>query len=202
MQEYALVFKIYAEKFNSKGSIVKALEKVPEEYGKDNVYVRTELIYRVISTFVSLVNTEKMMTDLCAKEVKKHPLWETFFNDVKRCGPLMAAICIAYLDPYKTRWPSSFWKYTGLDVVTDANDSHGRGRSDTVTVDYIYKNGERATRRGLSYNPFVKTKLVGVLGPSFLKAGKDTHYARKFNLVAQACYQKQIYSYNISVPVG
>lgn len=176
LDEFALVSQVYADKFQSKGSIVKVFldGDVP------NLFIRTELTYNMVSTFTLMSQTEKKMVDVCAKEVKKHPLWNAFFKDVKGCGPLMAAVCIAYLDPYKARWPSSFWKYCGLDVVVDENGSHGRSRRDAFMVEYVNKKGEKAEKRSLGYNPTVKTKLVGVLGSSFLRAGKDAKYAKVY----------------------
>lgn len=176
LDEFALVSKVYAEKFSSKGSIVKALLATENT----NVFIRTELTYNMVSSFTMMSQTEKRMVDTCAREVKKHPLWDAFFKDVKGCGPLMAAVCIAYLDPYKARFPSSFWKYCGLDVVVDENGSHGRSRRDAFMVPYINKDGEEAEKRSLGYNPVVKTKLVGVLGSSFLRAGKNAHYAQVY----------------------
>lgn len=49
----------------------------------------------------------------------------------------------------------------------------GRSRKDFCLVkkDYINKDGEEAQRDSITFNPFLKTKLVGVLGTSFLRAG-------------------------------
>jgi hypothetical protein len=51
--------------------------------------------------------------------------------------------------------------------------SVGRSRREVCLVDreYVNKDGEQATRRSITYNPFLKTKLVGVLGTSFLRSG-------------------------------
>ena len=103
---------------------------------------------------------------------------ECFFKDIKGCGPLMSAVCIAYLDPYKARWPSSFWRYCGLDVVHDEEGSHGRSRRDAYMMTYIDDDGAEKERRTFGFNPVVKTKLVGVLGTSFLRAGKEAQYAK------------------------
>lgn len=176
LDEFKLVSEVYAKKFDSKGSIVKALV----ECGTTNVFIKTDLTYSMVASFTQMSQTEQKMIDVCSREVKKHPLWDAFFKDVKGCGPLMAAVCIAYLDPYKARYPSSFWKYCGLDVVTDENGSHGRSRKDAYMVPYIDKNGHEAERRSLGYNPTVKTKLVGVLGSSFLRAGKEAQYAKVY----------------------
>jgi hypothetical protein len=49
----------------------------------------------------------------------------------------------------------------------------GRSRKDFCLVkkEYINKEGEAAQRDSITFNPFLKTKLVGVLGTSFLRAG-------------------------------
>lgn len=49
----------------------------------------------------------------------------------------------------------------------------GRSRKDYCLVqrDYINKDGNSAVRDSITFNPFLKTKLIGVLGTSFLRAG-------------------------------
>ena len=56
----------------------------------------------------------------------------------------------------------------GLDV---AGDGKGRTRKQEHLVDREYKdkNGNDATRKSITYNPFAKTKLMGVLAGSFLR---------------------------------
>ncbi len=174
--EYKLITHVYAEKFSSKGSVAKALAEV----GANNIYIRTELTYNMVELFTRMSQTEQHMIDTCAKEVKKHPLWDAFFKDVKGCGPMMAAVCIAYFDPYKARFPSSFYRYAGLDVVVDEDGVHGRSRKDAFMVKYINSKGEEAEKKSLGYNPKLKTKLVGVLGTSFLRAGRDGKYAKMY----------------------
>lgn len=174
LNEFKLVSDLYANKFNNKGSIVKAL--LAEDV--DHVFIRTELTYSMVESFTQMSKTEKRMIDICSREMKKHPLWDVFFEDVKGCGPLMAAVCVAYLDPYKARWPSSFYKYCGLDVVVDEQGAHGRSRKDAYMAPYIDRDGNETEKRTLGYNPVVKSKLVGVLGTSFLRAGANGKYAK------------------------
>jgi hypothetical protein len=47
----------------------------------------------------------------------------------------------------------------------------GRSRKDHCLVDreYIKKDGVKSIRKSITYNPFLKTKLIGVLGTSFLR---------------------------------
>jgi hypothetical protein len=54
-----------------------------------------------------------------------------------------------------------------LDVV----GGKGRSRIKEHLVDstYIDADGKEQTKKGISFNPFLKTKLIGVLGSSFVK---------------------------------
>jgi hypothetical protein len=98
------------------------------------------------------------------------PIYQKYLEQQVGIGPAMAAVLISYLDPAKARHVSSFWKYAGLDV---AHDGAGRSRHKQHLVErqYTDKAGKEATRMGITYEPFLKTKLMGVLGPSFLRSG-------------------------------
>lgn len=65
----------------------------------------------------------------------------------------------------------------GLDV---AEDGRGRTRKQEHLVDrqYTDKNGNEATRKSITYNPFAKTKLMGVLAGSFLRCASP--YAKVY----------------------
>lgn len=50
---------------------------------------------------------------------------------------------------------------------------------------YTNKKGEETTRKGITFNPFLKTKLVGVLGSVFIKLGgayREVYDGYKFRL--------------------
>lgn len=133
----------------------------------------------IISSYTELVLVDQFLT-LQAHEdaqfrqfevvLKRIPIYNEYLRDVVGVGPAMAAVLITYLDPAKARYASSFWRYAGLDLGSD-----GRGRSrrqeHLVEREYTDKNGKLATRMGVTYNPFLKTKLMGVLGGSFLRTG-------------------------------
>jgi hypothetical protein len=154
------------------------------------------------------------------------PIYDQFLSQVRGVGPAMAAIIISEIDIHRAEYPSSLWKYCGVDVVrvgiyTDASgkeciisaedvesyygDVHFdedqgdfytvngslvnrmtgpkgepvtwdyKGRSlkkyCLVTREYTNKEGVLTNRMGITYNPFLKTKLIGVLGNSFLRSG-------------------------------
>jgi len=108
-------------------------------------------------------------------------IWEWLkSSDVSGCGPAMAAVIISEYDINKSIYVSKMWSYAGLDV---ARDGRGRGRYENHLVerDYINKKGEPDTKKGISFNPFLKTKLMGVLGPQFLRQQRhNDHYAKIF----------------------
>jgi hypothetical protein len=63
----------------------------------------------------------------------------------------------------------------GLDVAADGR-GRGRGRfaEHLVEREYINKSGKAAKRMGLTFNPFLKTKLVAVLGSSLVKQSAES----------------------------
>jgi hypothetical protein len=96
------------------------------------------------------------------------PIYDEFLAGVTGCGPAMAGVILSELDPRKARTPSSFWKYAGFDV---AGDGKGRSRKKEHLVKraYINKDGEEAERDGITFNPWLKTKLY-VLATCFVKS--------------------------------
>lgn len=64
-------------------------------------------------------------------------------------------------------------EYIG-DVVAS---EHGRRKGDTEMFEFVDKDGVKKMKRGITYNPVVKTKLMGVLTGCLLKA-KDPVYSK------------------------
>lgn len=128
----------------------------------------TELV--LVAEYIELERSEEGHFKRMGKVVEAHPLWGAFLRDVKGCGAAMAGVILSEIDITKARYVSSLWKYAGLDVGTDGK---GRSRREEHLTEYEYvsKEGEIKKRKGITFNPFLKTKLVGVLGPCFLKAG-------------------------------
>lgn len=103
------------------------------------------------------------------------PIYNGFLINVKGVGNAMAGVIISEIDITKATYPSSLWAYAGLDV------SQGTGRSRKAEhlreYEYIAKDGEVKKKKGITFNPFLKTKLIGVLGSSFLRAGENKYSA-------------------------
>lgn len=172
-EDYNMLTKDYTGKS-------KRISSRIEELKHDLTVIKDETGFKLVDEHKRLLEMEKDSNNVIKNEVEKLEIWHKFFNNVKGCGPLMAAVCISYLDPYKARHCSSFWKYAGLDVVVTENSegeliSEGRCRRHTEEVEYTDKEGNVKTKKGLTYNPFLKTKLVGVLGGCFVKS-KGSEY--------------------------
>lgn len=165
----------------------KLLDQLVREYGRitDGIVARTMrgrikefetrkgiladiFEYELTGHYLRLLENEEAIGKTLKQLVETFPIWDGFLKGAKGCGFTMAAVIISELDPYKARHVSSFWKYAGLDVASD-----GAGRSKKaahlVEVAYQAKDGTEKTKQSITYNPFLKTKMMGVLAPSFLR---------------------------------
>lgn len=133
--------------------------------------IKDPMVYREVGVYRNLLSEENKVQSLIKREVEKHHMWDSFFKDVTGCGHIMAGVLISYIDISKARYPSSLWKYCGLDVVVDENGKgKGRNMSMLESVQYtVPSTGEVKTKMSITYNPFLKTKILGVLVSGFLK---------------------------------
>jgi hypothetical protein len=129
----------------------------------------------LIAEYLALEKSEVSQFNRLEGVLEEFPIYNEFLVKVRGCGPAMSAVIIAEIDIGKAAYPSSLWKFAGLDV------SEGSGRSRRKehlrSVEYIDKNGKAATKLGITFDPFLKTKLVGVFGPCLIK-GKSEPYAQ------------------------
>ncbi len=174
LKEYYLIREEYENVCATSGVTPRVSTILSRISGRN--YILTETEWTLCDLYRSIYNSEIQLNKRIEKEVMKHPMWNAFFKDVRGCGALMAGVCLAYLDPYKARHCSSFWKYAGLDTVvtTDKEGNsvvRGRNKSYTEMRPYTDKNGNEAMKVSITYEPFLKTKLIGVLGSSFIKLG-------------------------------
>ncbi len=127
----------------------------------------TELM--LIDQYIRLEQQETSQFNQLIHTLQKIPVYREYLSQVRGIGPALAAVLITYFDPHKAPHASSFWKYAGLDV---GPDGAGRSRRAEHLIDreYVNKDGVVATRLSTTYNPWLKMKLLGALGPSFLRS--------------------------------
>jgi hypothetical protein len=83
-----------------------------------------------------------------ATEVHKHALWKSYLCNVKGVGETIAAVIISEIEIEKAPHPSNLWSFAGL--------APGKDRK---------QKGQKCP-----FNQFLRAKLNGVLGGSFLKS--------------------------------
>jgi len=101
-----------------------------------------------VSHVMGLMEYEDAISKDLAREVHNHPLWDAFLKDVKGCGEGMAAVIISEFDINKAPTVSNLWSFAGL--------APGKDR---------LVKGQKCC-----FNQFLRSKLCGVLGSSFLKS--------------------------------
>lgn len=129
----------------------------------------------LIDQYLGLEQSELKSFKQLEKSLHDYPIYTEFLKNVKGCGAAMSGVIISEFDIHRSKYASSLWKYAGLDVVhvPDGDNiiEEGRGRKKAHLVESTYKDseGNEKTKVGITFNPFLKTKLVGVLAASFLK---------------------------------
>ena len=156
----------------------------------------------LISLYRDLHKMEKKHFVRVGNEVKQWDIWGAFLGNVKGVGPAIGGVLLSELNPNDyylderghrctgevegavrhTLYASSFWKYAGLDV---GPDGRGRSKQEAHLIDVWYQDKEEKwkTRKGITYNPFLKAKLCEVLSSCFLrvKAEKSPYAARYYD---------------------
>ena len=170
----AEALKVLANVKESYRRLTDGLTKpIPAKFKGDGVIdTYTEAV--LVSQYLGLEANEKAQFKHLGKALEEYPIYTEFLKGVKGVGPAMAGVLISELDPHKAKYPSSFWKYAGLDVTKEGT---GRSRKADSLEDreYVDKDGEVKTKKSLTYNPFLKTKLMGVLATAFLRAGENKY---------------------------
>ena len=132
----------------------------------------------LVSSYVNLAKEEENQFKYLGKVLSDFPIWVEFLDKVKGVGPAMAGVLLSEIDISKAKYPSSLFKLAGIDVASDGK-GRSRRKEHQVDVEYIDKEGKPATKKGITFNPFLKTKLCGVLGAAFLKAGEKNNPYRE-----------------------
>jgi hypothetical protein len=147
-------------------AMIEAKHKGPFP-GDELISTFTELA--LVASYVDLERNETEQFKRLQKVLDEIPIYTQFLSGIRGIGPAMAGVIISEFDITKAKYPSSLWAYAGLDVGGD-----GLGRSKRaehlVKREYISRDGEVKERVGITYNPWLKTKLMGVLAASFLRS--------------------------------
>lgn len=139
----------------------------------------TELM--LVKSYEDFLRTEEEQANRLEYALREYPIYTEFLKGVKGVGPMIAGVIISEIDISKATYASSLHKYAGLDVViTEEGIGEGRSRKKNHLVESVYKDkdGNEQLKLGISFNPFLKTKLVGVMAGCMIKC--NSPYAQSY----------------------
>jgi hypothetical protein len=165
------VLKLLENKYNT---ITEKRKKFPDKKtfkGDPVISDYTELC--LVSQYVELKKDEESHFRRLEHVLEEYEIYNKFLATVRGCGPAMSGVILSEIDIHKAGTPSALFKYSGYDV---APDGKGRSRKEEhlIEVAYVDKNGVPATRKSITFNPWLKVKLW-VLASSFLRAGNEKY---------------------------
>lgn len=130
--------------------------------------------YALITEYKELEAFEAKHFRILGKLLEDYPIWNEYLSKVRGIGPAMAGVIISEINIAEAKYPSSIWMYAGLDVAPDGK-GRSRRKEHLIQRKYIDKAGKEEERASITFNPFLKTKLLGVLGTSFLRSGNEKY---------------------------
>lgn len=127
----------------------------------------------LLAQYLDLETQENTHFSRLGQVLRDYPVYTEFLEPIKGIGAAMAGVLISEIDISRAKYVSSLWMYAGLDV---ASDGQGRSRRKEHLVEVIYtdKDGKEATRVGITFNPWLKTKLY-VLASCLIRAGNEKY---------------------------
>lgn len=132
-------------------------------------------LYRMVEHHEMMISAEALQIGTLKLSLRGIPVYEQFLKLAPGIGPAMAGIILSEIDIRVSKYASNIFSYAGLAVMADGCGQSRRAEH-MKDVDYIDGKGVKKTRKSLGYNPWLKTKLVGVGGGSMLKAIKKEFF--------------------------
>ncbi len=126
----------------------------------------------LLQNYLELEESEKRCFANLGEILMDFPIYTKYLKGVKGIGPAIAGVIISEIDITRARHPSSLAQYAGLGVEADGRGTSKR-KEHLKTIPYTDKDGHPAERQGITYNPFLKTKLMGVCASSFIKQSES-----------------------------
>lgn len=158
--------------------VTDGVKRITKDFKSDSQLLTTRAELALLESYERQLEAEAVHEKAIADELSREPIWTEYLINVRGVGPLMAGVMLSEIDIHKCNSISALWKFAGLDVVTREDDNGeliGEGRSmrkaHLVPKQYTNRKGEVVDTVGITYNPFLKTKMVGVLADVIIKLG-------------------------------
>jgi hypothetical protein len=157
--------------------ITDGIKRITKNIKIDSPLITTMGELALLEAYERQLEAEALHEKAIADLLRYEPIWTQYLEQVRGCGVLMAGVIVSDIDIHKCNSISALWAYCGLDVVVSEKDGEtleeGRSRKKhhLKPKEYVNRDGEIVQTVGITFNPFLKTKLVGVLGTVFIKLG-------------------------------
>lgn len=142
----------------------------------------------MIHEYIELEKQERMQFRYIEEElITSHiPVYDDWLREQAGVGPALASVLLTRFDIHIAERPSQFFALAGLDVgpgiSTDPDNKLARSRrkEHLIEREYKAKDGTMKTKLSTTFDPWLQAKLLGVLGPSLMKAKSPyrEHYDR------------------------
>jgi hypothetical protein len=133
--------------------------------GDEVISSLTEL--SLVRQYIELEKVEEVHFKDIKIALNDFPIYTEFLVKINGVGHKMSGVIISEFDIHKAKYPSSLHAYAGLDVAPDGK-GRSRRKEHLVKRKYTDKDGKEKERDSVTFNPWLKTKLLGVLAASFM----------------------------------
>lgn len=161
--------------------ITDGVTRITKTFRSDSQIITDVGELMLIKSYEEMLSAEETHKKAIENQLQKEAIYTQWLLGVKGVGPLMAGVILSEINIEKCNSISALHAYCGLDVVVvedaESGDTKGEGRCrkrhHLKPKTYKNRDGEETETVGITFNPFLKTKLVGVLGSVFIKLGGE-----------------------------
>jgi hypothetical protein len=160
--------------------ITDGVKRVTKAIKTDSTIITDYGELMMIQAYEQMLEAESTHEKAILAALNKELIYTEWLLGVRGVGPLMAGVILSEIDIEKCNSISALHAYCGLDVVVSTDEKgekmeegRCRKRHHLKPKTYTNRDGEETETVGITFNPFLKTKLVGVLGGVFLKLGGE-----------------------------
>jgi hypothetical protein len=160
--------------------ITDSVKRVTKNTPCDSPLITTITELSLLNSYEKMLEAEAQNEKAILDELSRQPIWTDYLINIRGVGTLMAGCILSEIDIHKCNSISALDKYTGLDVVVTGTEdgeqleeARGMKKSHLVPKTYTNSKGEVKDTEGITYNPFIRAKLLGVLANVFIKLGGD-----------------------------
>ena len=128
----------------------------------------------IMAQYIDLEKEEKKHFDRLEGALQQFPIYTEYLSNIDGIGRAMAGVLISEIDIHECKYPSSLWRWCGLDVAEDGKARSKRAEH-LIDKEYIDKNGDKKVKKSITFSPFIHDKILGVLAGSLIRKGNEKY---------------------------